>query len=731
MPTLGVVAIPVLIHLINMMRHKRVEWAAMEFLLASQKKHRTWVLFKQLVLLLMRMLALAAVVCLVAQPKLRSQLGGLLGGVHTHHIVLIDDSYSMSDRWADTDAFAEAKRVAEQIGLNAAREDRPQSFSLLRFSRAALPDGAGKPDAIKLPIGGNFSDELEKLLGELNVSQTAAGPLPALKAIDKLLGDGADEQRIIYLISDFRARQWNDPTELHEELLRLGESGADVRLVNCVDRERPNLAIGSLAPAAGIRAAGVPWFMEVAVRNYGPDPVEDVAVTLSEDGHGRPSVVIGEVAAGRSSAERFPVHFPVAGPHDVTAQLPGDAVEIDNHRYETVPLPVAVPVLLVDGGADARDAKYVGFALSPGDSIRTGVQPTIETPRFLALKPLDNYRAVCLLNVGRLEASAVAALEKYISAGGGLAIFLGDRADVRFYNDELYRDGKGLFPAPLEREEELLVDRLEPAPDVQVENHFIFRVFAAEQNTFLQTVTVERYFAMPRGWRPAADSATRIIARLRNGAPLMIERAYGKGCVIAFLSSAGPTWNNWARNPSFVVAMQDLQAYLTQRDAESAGRTVGSPLVLKLNPAVYKPEVRFTFPERSGRPPLTIDASQTPDGVYTAALLDTPESGFYEARLIQADGAPEIRRYAVNVDPAEGNLATVDGSQLAAKLAGIKYKYLQASSFQAATEELAGYNLSDALLYGLVLLLIAEQIFAWSASYHPKQRSRSAAGGGA
>ena len=29
-PTLGVVALPVLIHLINMMRHRRVEWAAME-----------------------------------------------------------------------------------------------------------------------------------------------------------------------------------------------------------------------------------------------------------------------------------------------------------------------------------------------------------------------------------------------------------------------------------------------------------------------------------------------------------------------------------------------------------------------------------------------------------------------------------------------------------------------------------------------------------------------------
>ncbi len=34
------VLLPLLIHLINMMRHRRVQWAAMEFLLQSYKKHR-------------------------------------------------------------------------------------------------------------------------------------------------------------------------------------------------------------------------------------------------------------------------------------------------------------------------------------------------------------------------------------------------------------------------------------------------------------------------------------------------------------------------------------------------------------------------------------------------------------------------------------------------------------------------------------------------------------------
>ncbi len=45
-------ALPVLIHLINMMRHRRVKWAAMDFLLQSYKRNRNWIFLKQLLLLL-------------------------------------------------------------------------------------------------------------------------------------------------------------------------------------------------------------------------------------------------------------------------------------------------------------------------------------------------------------------------------------------------------------------------------------------------------------------------------------------------------------------------------------------------------------------------------------------------------------------------------------------------------------------------------------------------------
>ena len=160
---LPLVGLPILIHLINLMRHRRVKWAAMEFLLASQKRHQRSVLFKQWLLLMLRMLAIAAVVFMVAQPLLRNRWGALLGDNKTHHIVLVDDSFSMSDHWADTSGFDEAKQVVARLAAQAAHQDTPQIVTLLRFSRAREMGRGTQPDLLQEPLDVDFHANLEKV----------------------------------------------------------------------------------------------------------------------------------------------------------------------------------------------------------------------------------------------------------------------------------------------------------------------------------------------------------------------------------------------------------------------------------------------------------------------------------------------------------------------------------------------------------------------------------------
>src|ERR1700751_5159260 len=85
----ALVSSPILIHLINRMRFKRIRWAAMEFLLKSQKRNRRRLIIEQLILLLLARFLVARFV------------GNAFGentGQGTTHLVILDDTPSMADR---------------------------------------------------------------------------------------------------------------------------------------------------------------------------------------------------------------------------------------------------------------------------------------------------------------------------------------------------------------------------------------------------------------------------------------------------------------------------------------------------------------------------------------------------------------------------------------------------------------------------------------------------------
>ena len=750
---LPLVGLPVLIHLINLMRHRRVQWAAMEFLLQSQKRHRKSVLFKQLLLLLLRMLAVAAIVLMVAQPLLRNKWGGLFGGASTHHVVLVDDSFSMSDHWADTTAFEQAKGVVARLAAGAEHQDTPQVFTLLRFSRARQMSRGTQPDLLEVPLDADFSAKLEKVLGQVQPSETDAGPEDALDAVGRLPAKGEDEDRIVYLVSDFRANQWQEPVALRKALERLNGKGMQVHLVNCVDNVHQNLAITGLRPGVGTRAAGVPLLVEVSVRNFGPNDARAVSVSLEEDGHARTPVVFEEIPAGKTATRRFPVLFATAGEHELVARLETDAVAADNSRSLVVDVPKTVEVLVIDGDARGADAFFLTSALAPGGKVSSGLSPLVESPRYLRDHALEPFETIYLLNIARLDPAEISALEAFVKAGGGLGIFLGEQSRAEFFNNSLYRGGEGLFPLPLTGPEELIVDRLEKAPDIEVSDHPIFSVFAGERNSFLGSVTINRYFATDKNWLPEPDSGTKIIAHLRNKAPLVVERKFGEGRVVAFLTKASPlettlgSWNNWARgNPSFVVAMLELQSYLSAGRHPDSTRLVGSPLVVPLNVATFLPQVRFVMPRELGGASLSVDAladAPLPNGLspapkdtqapaknaddassdeHAAVLTDTDASGIYEARLTKIDGAEVVERFALNVEPDEGNLKRLGSTQLAGQLQGVQYEYHEARDINYNPQQLAGVNLSETLLYLLVAVLLAEQVLAYVCSYHPRAK---------
>ncbi len=758
--------VPLLIHLINMMRQQRVQWAAMDFLLRSYKKHRRWIWLKQFLLLLMRMAAMALVVGMLAQWITQKQWLAIFGATTTHHFVLLDDSYSMSERIGGATAFDKAKQAIGEIASQAQGQDSQQKFTVIRFSRAAAAANrdAANPVADGLDVtrmadlnaeivDSNFDVSLEEKRRQMEVTQLSAGPRSALAVLNQLLEQNRDENNLVYVLSDFREKEWESPSELLQLLRVTNERAAEMHFVRCVDKREANLSLTEVRPEPGTQAAGVPLFVNVSVHNHGETVANNVqvkvrthfydptAVAVGEPGQvvakldEPPTVLIDLIPPGETATRRVQVYFPQPGPHVVEAMLTDDAVSADNRGWCVIHITDGDPVLLIDGSLEQQHAYFLATAFQPGQRTNTGIRPDIQPPTFLrdtTPETLRGYRAIYLLDVARLDERAIENIEGYVRGGGGLGIFVGEQVNQTFYTERLYRGGEGFFPLPLERAFDLPLELVENVPDFEVTNHPIFSIFLGERNPFIRLVAIRRYLQPPVAWTPAPNAPVEILARLRNGDPLAVERRLGDGRVIAFLTTLAPEWNNWANDPSFVVATLKLHAYLASSGQQDDSRVVGSPIALTLNPDKYLNEVSFVAPSPIADETVVVERVAEPVQPDAKVLLATLERanvpsdpnvvdrvGIYEAWTPTREGTFEVQRFALNADPSVGDLALVSGSDLLKRLEPLPIKFRQVDEYAYDLMQQAGYNRSFLLMCLLIALLLGEQLLAYSASYHP------------
>jgi hypothetical protein len=726
---LPLVAAPVLIHLINLLRHRRVRWAAMELLVASQKKYKTRILLRQLLLLALRTAAVAGIVLALAQPRWRSALGSLFGGGRLH-LVLLDDSLSMDDRAGAGDApsaFDRGRRVAERIAADTAA--RGDELAVGLFSEVAAAEDRRSWIVPRQPLGPDAVAGIREAIGRTRRSWLATGPRAAVDRAAAVAAEAGPGGCTLWLASDFRLRDWADE-EAAAAVRQLAETGAAIRLVDCAAEpaaDAVNLSVIRLEAVGGVPATGVIVPLEVEVRNDGPGTARDVQLELREDGASRPGLQLAEIPPGESVVRRFDVRFAAPGGHAVEARLPPDRLPADDVRSRVVEVVDRVEVLLVAdeaaGSGPGSDAFFVATALAPGSAAATGLLPRVVPPTALAATDLGPFDVIWILDVERLDAPAVAAVEAHAAAGGGVVFVCGPRTRPEFVNQSLHRGGAGAFPVPLAGAVEIL-----PAtgpgrvPDLVVEPHPVVAVLSGTRNPLLDAVRVERVMAVERGFDDAAVPGCRRLLSLRDGRPLVIERPFGKGLVAVVLTTAAPTWNNWARgNPSWVVVMLELQSHLARQRRLGETLSVGADLRIPLVAGSDEIEVDFLVP-----PDATLVrqlATPTAGGGFEARLAaDVP--GAYAARWRRVDGTERERVVAAQIDATEGRLERTGRERLGRQLAGVPFEYDAADDLDPSGGDLAGGSLARPLLLGLLVVLVLEQLVAFAASYHAAPVSR-------
>ena len=734
LPGLALASVPIIIHLLNRLRYKKVRFAAMEFLLQSQQRNKRRLMMEQLLLLLLRVLIVLGIVALIARMVLDPTQLSLFRGTQSHHLVLLDDSASMQQRWGDTTAFDEGLEVVRRLASEGAERPDTQKFTLIRLSRPR--------EALftERDVNEAFVAELDTKLENVRCSHQSPGLIDGLESVREFFAEDAATIKQLHIITDFRDHDWLDEKAVADILTQLDDADIKVNIARTVARKQDNLAITDLSSDIQVASAGVPMRFNVSVVNHGDSIANDVRLTVTSDGNRLPlSVVFESIEPGDVVSQTQDLVFETAGQHRVRVSLDADPLAADNDRYLAFEIVDANPVLIIDGQPDGNEGRFIADALA-ADPRLTGFAPVVDRVDYLRNQVIDRFRCIYLINVPELPIDALEPVREFVRNGGGLVWYVGDQTLASFYNEKLFDGGQdGLFPIPLAntRSDLFRDDDANPGPDLLVTDHPVFGILSGQDNPFVETVRVSNYRAPAKTYLDSDGNeqiwvnddnqrtdGVKTIASLRNKSPLVLEHRYQGtgGRIVTFLTTAGPDWNSWALNPSYVITQLELQKHISRVDRSISVQPVGQPIELDLPVADYLENVQITLPETAGESVARLNAAPRPDAGSAANLYvtfrDTDSPGVYRVRLQQADSVVEDRWIAYNVSTNESQLDLADDNQLRAAVGDAEIEIQEPGEFGWIQGRDAGHEVRMTLLILLLIALALEQFMAYRLSYH-------------
>ncbi len=365
--------IPILIHLINRRRFRKVPWAAMAFLIAASRRSARRVRLEHFLLLALRMGLVLAAGLAVARPYFANESFGVRAA-RVHRIFLLDNSLSMQAKRPDgRTRFDAAHVVAQKLLGSFASGD---GVSLITIAHPAET----------LIAGPSYDRRLVKeTLAAVPPSQGVEDLMGALGAVEKILAesDAAPNNRVVYVISDFPHRAWqNDSSgqpsaaarKLSELADKLGLSESNLTLARVDSGNSENLAITEFQPEATLLSVQVPASFIVKVTNFGANTVRGAVLQLRRGTQTIRRETLPNVSSGETASIVFSAELASPGSKLLEARISSsdsDSLASDDVRWLSLEARESIPILIVDGQPGARlidgQAGYLAVALAPRD----------------------------------------------------------------------------------------------------------------------------------------------------------------------------------------------------------------------------------------------------------------------------------------------------------------------------------------------------------------------------
>lgn len=615
---LFVLAIPVLIHLFQLRRFKRIDFPNVRFLAEVSRQTRARRKVQHWLVLLARCLALAALVFAFAQPYLPGATGAVKAGSRAVSIY-IDDSFSMDGQNAGGRLLDQARKGAQDAVMAQSPTDRLQILT------------------------GRFEGRQQMLMGREEALQAAAqaASSPHTRPLSKVLlrqrealAQSEASVKRAFLFTDLQrgitdVEAWTNDSTMPVVIVPLQPSSTD------------NLSIDSVRFDGPVRRVGQRETLHVTITNHGQNELVNVPLRLRIDGVQR-ALATFSVSGGASVDTAIQFVNDAKGHHWGELSIDDQPVTFDDKVWIAYTTIDRLRVLLI-GGHDPLGDRAVK-AVFDGDSTHVF---TARGLRDLDLNLLAQQDLVVLNALPEMPTGTAQALDDFARGGGSVAFFPPSQGDpsrfASFFG--LFRTGA---PALMDTGS-IRVDRID------LEHPFYRDIFQNMPRNVDLPVARERWSLKPP---PGSD----VLLRAQDGTPYLVRVEHDRGGIHFCSAPLAERAGNLTRHALFATSL--LRMAELARPMGALYHTIGAESVLPLDgidlpdeaPPVLRGQAGFeAIPEvrrRPGSTGLVLHDEELPPGAYAVM-----------------SGRDTLCMVALNLSRVESALACITPDELRTRLA--------------------------------------------------------------
>lgn len=399
------VAIPIVVHLFNFRRYRKVYFSNVQFLEELQTETKRQSKLREYLVLATRILAIIFLVLAFAQPTIPNRKSPIKeGGCAVS--VYIDNSFSMENTSNDGSLLQQAKSKAREIVSAFQPSDQ---FQLLTN------------DVEGVHFRWFNRDEFLLQLEELESSPSAPLMSSMAEKQHEFLRSNTSQNRFSFLISDFQ----NTTADLEHYP---SDSLIITTFVPLESLNLDNLSIDSVYIETPLVFQGSQVTVHAVIANHGDKPVENLPVKLIVDGKER-SISTANLPA--QSNHTVPLSFTVNGGNvlECKVEIVDYPITFDDRFFFTLNVRNKISMLCIEGKPQPYLRK-----LFEHDSL---VNYHTCNDRNIDFTHLGDHQFVILGELSTIPSGLAQTLVNFVQQGGSLLIIPTEDASIDGYNQLL------------------------------------------------------------------------------------------------------------------------------------------------------------------------------------------------------------------------------------------------------------------------------------------------------